>query len=82
MRVTAGEEALSRARLEPQGTEMIDEFLIQWDRAQELSRARLERELREMTAHLLPALRHGDKTGRLSRARLERQDREMMEESG
>jgi hypothetical protein len=80
--VTANEEALSRAGLGPQGMEMVEEILNRWDREQELSRARLERELHEMTAHLRPMLGHGDKTGRLSRVRLERQGLEMMEESG
>lgn len=80
--VTADKEALSRAGLGPQAMEMVEEILNRWDREQELSRARLERELHEMTAHLRPMLGHGDKTGRLSRVRLERQGLEMMEESG
>ena len=80
--MTASEEALSRAGLGPQGMEMVEEILNRWDREQELSRARLERELHEMTAHLGPMLGHGDKTGRLSRVRLERQGLERMEESG
>lgn len=81
-RVTGDEEALSRAGLGLQALEMVEQILNRWDREQELSRARLERELREMTGHLRPKWRHGDKTGGLSRARLERQGMEMPEESG
>jgi hypothetical protein len=57
--VTAGEAPLSRAGLGLQDMEIVEEFLNRWDRAQELSRARLERELLEMTGHLRPKRRHG-----------------------
>lgn len=57
--VTAGEESLSRARLGLQDVEMVEEFLNRWDRAQELSRARLERELLEMTGTSRRKGRHG-----------------------
>jgi hypothetical protein len=81
-RVTGGGESLSRAGLGLQDVEIVEEFLNRWDREQELSRARLERELLEMTGHSGRRGDMGDKTGRLSRVRLERQGMEMTKESG